>query len=335
MKKFISAFLVSLLTIAFLLGPFSNVASAAPYSVNVSGQVLFSEEKADLKIKVNAGDIVLINGEYVQPVNGVVSKEVNLKESSILIIANPDGRSVKVKLTYPEIPSLLKSFLPALNFSFDTGKLTFTYSGKLSRRPKGTLKGNMSNKESKDSIAFAVDSDGNFTGTLKMVEGTNTIQSYVRYLLLVKYSLPDFTVEIGKASLIKLIVNNKWMYVDGVKGEVDPGRSTVPVIISEWGRTLLPIRSVIESLGGNISWDGTDKKVTINISSTKIELWIDKNYAYVNGNKVQIDSSNSKVTPIIVNSRTMLPIRFVAESIGAYVGWYPVDKSVLIVYPKE
>jgi len=109
----------------------------------------------------------------------------------------------------------------------------------------------------------------------------------------------------------------------------------IPVIIPEWGRTLLPIRSVIESLGGSISWDGTDKKVTINISGTKIELWIDKNYAYVNGKKVQIDSSNSNVKPIIMNSRTMLPIRFVAESIGAYVGWYPADKGVLIVYPKE
>lgn len=335
MKKYGILFLAIFLTIAVGLSCFPNVAGAAPYSINVSGQVLFSSEKVNLKIKVNVGDIVLINGEYVQPVNGMVSKEVNLKESSTLIIANPDGKSVKVKLTYPEIPSLLKSFLPALDFSFDTGKLTFTYSGKLSRRPKGTLKGNMSDKESKDSITFAVDSSGNFTGTLKMAEGTNTIQSYVRYLLLIKYSLPNFTVDISKAKVIKLIVNNKYMYVDGVKSEVDPGRSTVPVIIPEWGRTLLPIRSVIESLGGTISWDGTDKKVTINISGTKMELWINKNYSYVNGKKVQIDSQNSKVTPIIVNSRTMLPIRFVAESIGAYVSWNGVDKSILIVYPKE
>ncbi len=92
----------------------------------------------------------------------------------------------------------------------------------------------MSDKESKDSITFAVDSSGNFTGTLKMAEGTNTIQSYVRYLLLIKYSLPNFTVDISKAKVIKLIVNNKYMYVDGVKSEVDPGRSTVPVIIPEW-----------------------------------------------------------------------------------------------------
>jgi hypothetical protein len=40
-------------------------------------------------------------------------------------------------------------------------------------------------------------------------------------------------------------------------------------------------------------------------------------------------------TPIIKNDRTVLPIRFVAESIGAYVNWYQADKSILIVYPKE
>ncbi|MCI4464167.1 MAG: hypothetical protein JHC30_08430 [Caldisericum sp.] len=55
----------------------------------------------------------------------------------------------------------------------------------------------------------------------------------------------------------------------------------------------------------------------------------------INGKKVQIDSSNAKVTPIIKNDRTMLPIRFVAESIGAHVNWYQTDKSILIVYPKE
>lgn len=66
-----------------------------------------------------------------------------------------------------------------------------------------------------------------------------------------------------------------------------------------------------------------------------MELWINKNYACVNGNEVQIDSSNAKVAPIIRNDRTMLPIRFVAEFIGAYVGWNGTEKSILIVYPKE
>jgi hypothetical protein len=111
----------------------------------------------------------------------------------------------------------------------------------------------MSNKESKDSVTFAVDSRRNFTATLKMAEGKNTIQSYVSYLLLVKYSLANFTV--------------------------DSGANTTPIINTSWNRTLLHIRSIIEFLGG------TDKKATINISGSKYEFWIDKNYAYVKSKK--------------------------------------------------
>jgi hypothetical protein len=50
------------------------------------------------------------------------------------------------------------------------------------------------------------------------------------------------------------------MTVNGVKKEIDPGRGTVPVIVK--GRTLVPIRAIIEELGGTIGWDGNERKVT-------------------------------------------------------------------------
>ncbi len=53
------------------------------------------------------------------------------------------------------------------------------------------------------------------------------------------------------------------MSVNGIYKEIDPGRGTVPVIISEWGRTLLPIRAIVEELNGEVLWDGTTRKVTI------------------------------------------------------------------------
>ena len=86
-------------------------------------------------------------------------------------------------------------------------------------------------------------------------------------------------------------------------------------------RTLLPIRAIIESLGGTVSWDATERKVTVSLGSTNIELWIGKSIAKVNGVDTPIDSSNPKVVPEIINSRTMLPLRFVAENLGATVEW--------------
>ena len=99
-------------------------------------------------------------------------------------------------------------------------------------------------------------------------------------------------------------------------------------------RTLLPIRAVVEALGGTVGWDANDKKVTVSLGSTTLELWIGKSIAKVNGIDTPIDSANSKVVPEIINSRTMLPLRFVTENLGCDVHWDGATKTITITYPK-
>jgi hypothetical protein len=84
---------------------------------------------------------------------------------------------------------------------------------------------------------------------------------------------PSPTTTSDKITII-LQINNPYMTVNGVKKEIDTGRGTVPVIVK--GRTLVPIRAIIEELVGTIGWDGNERKVTINLKNTQIELWIDK-----------------------------------------------------------
>jgi len=98
------------------------------------------------------------------------------------------------------------------------------------------------------------------------------------------------------------------------------------------GRTLLPIRAIIEALGGSVSWDAAEKKVTVSLGSTTIELWIGKSIAKVNGVDTPIDSKNSKVVPEIINGRTMLPLRFVTESLGCDVQWDGTTQTITIIY---
>ena len=139
------------------------------------------------------------------------------------------------------------------------------------------------------------------------------------------------TVTVGNASgtisdknvEIKLTIGDPIMSVNGVSMEVDEGRGTKPVIVNS--RTLLPIRAVVESLGGVIGWEGTEKKVTINIDGSTIELWINNKNMLVNGIEIEND-----VAPIIINSRTFLPLRFVAENAGCEVGWEDATKTVTI-----
>ncbi len=134
-------------------------------------------------------------------------------------------------------------------------------------------------------------------------------------------------------TVIKLWPDNPNMLVNGVKQEIDPGRGTKPVIIPKWGRTVVPIRAIVEALGGTIEWDGKERKVTINFNGTTIELWIDNPKARVNGQPKWIDENNHDVKPIIVNDRTMLPLRFVAESLGCKVDWDPKTRTITITYP--
>jgi len=72
------------------------------------------------------------------------------------------------------------------------------------------------------------------------------------------------------------------------------------------------------------------RKVTINFKGTTIELWIDNPKAKVNGTEVYIDPNNHNVKPIIINDRTMLPLRFVAESLGCDVGWDNDTRTITI-----
>ncbi len=135
-----------------------------------------------------------------------------------------------------------------------------------------------------------------------------------------------------KEIVIKLWPDNEYMFVNGKKQEIDPGRGTKPVIIPKWGRTVVPIRAIVEALGGTIEWDGTERKVTINFNDTVIELWIDKPKAKVNGVEKWIDENNHDVRPIIVNDRTMLPLRFVAESLGCEVKWDNDTRTITIKF---
>lgn len=105
-----------------------------------------------------------------------------------------------------------------------------------------------------------------------------------------------------------------------------------PPIIKN-SRTLLPIRAIIESLSGGVGWDPNEGKVIVTLGSTNLELWIGKNTAKVNGVNTPIDSTNSKVVPEIINSRTMLPLRFVTESLGCDVQWDANTQTITITYP--
>lgn len=94
-----------------------------------------------------------------------------------------------------------------------------------------------------------------------------------------------------------------------------------PIVVN--GRTLVPVRAVVEAMNGQVEWNDITQTVTLSYGSNKILLTIDSTTAYLNGNSVSLD-----VAPQIINGRTLLPIRFVAESFGYVVDWVEDTKTV-------
>jgi hypothetical protein len=129
-----------------------------------------------------------------------------------------------------------------------------------------------------------------------------------------------------RSIILLLRIGDPNFSVNGVSNTLDS-----PPIIKN-GRTLLPIRPVIEALGGSVSWDPTEKKVTVSLGSNTIELWIGKPTANINGVSKPIDSTNSKVVPEIINGRTMLPLRFVTDNLGCDVQWDGPTQTITIIY---
>mgnify|MGYP001271816542 FL=1 len=109
------------------------------------------------------------------------------------------------------------------------------------------------------------------------------------------------------------------VYLDGNMLEFDQ-----PPIIED-GRTLAPLRAIFEALGADVGWDGETSTVTAQKDQVEIELQIGSKAAYINNQPVELD-----VPGRIVNDRTLVPLRFVSEALGARVDWDGSARTVRI-----
>lgn len=94
------------------------------------------------------------------------------------------------------------------------------------------------------------------------------------------------------------------------------------------GRTLVPVRFVSENLGSDVDWNNDTREVTVSDGSNRIVLKIDSDNVSVNGVSYKLD-----VPAMIIGNSTMVPIRFVSESLGAKVEWNGDKKEITITMP--
>lgn len=97
-----------------------------------------------------------------------------------------------------------------------------------------------------------------------------------------------------------------------------------PVIQS--GRTLVPFRAIAEALNIRVNWDGTTQTVEAFDGKTLIKLQIGSQNAFRNGVAVPLD-----VPAVIIDGRTLIPLRFFSEAFNCNVSWNPDTYRVEII----
>ena len=95
--------------------------------------------------------------------------------------------------------------------------------------------------------------------------------------------------------------------------------------IIESGRTLVPVRAILEALGAQLTWDANSQQVTAQKEDTTISLTIGETTAYVNGEAYQLD-----VPAQIRDGRTLVPVRFLSENFHLTVNWDASTNTVEI-----
>ena len=95
--------------------------------------------------------------------------------------------------------------------------------------------------------------------------------------------------------------------------------------IIENDRVLVPMRTIFETMGVPVEWDGENKTITAKTDEATIVLTVDSATAYKNGKAVELDAPAR-----LINDRTLVPLRFVGESLDMFVQWDDYHRYVFL-----
>jgi outer membrane protein assembly factor BamB/fibronectin type 3 domain-containing protein len=128
---------------------------------------------------------------------------------------------------------------------------------------------------------------------------------------------------IAESYTIRLQIQNQQVYVNDLLWPWD--LEAPPLLQSQ--RTFVPLRFISEIVGGTVQWDPQEKRIQVLYKQNEVVLWIGKREILVNGKTAEIDAA-----PFILNNRTLVPLRFVTEPLGATIEWDGATQTILLYF---
>jgi hypothetical protein len=130
-------------------------------------------------------------------------------------------------------------------------------------------------------------------------------------------------VSVQSTKLIQMQVGAKAALVNGQSIALQ----SAPVIRNSV--TLVPLRFVAETFGISPVWDAVFQIIDLPLGTRTVRLQVGQRFAAVDGKRVALDAA-----PIILNGVTMVPLRFIADTLGADTQWEATTRTIIIVYPR-
>ncbi len=134
----------------------------------------------------------------------------------------------------------------------------------------------------------------------------------------------QLTVEVATPPIIiDLMVGSKYAIVSGQTMILQ----SAPFIVS--GKTVVPLRFIVEVFGGKTEWDAKNKSITITFEKkgTKVIIKTGSQKVEQDGKTIEIP-----LAPFIKNGITFVPLRFFSDVVGANVEWFANEKSIKLIY---
>lgn len=139
------------------------------------------------------------------------------------------------------------------------------------------------------------------------------------FLMVIFITMIGFTGTLMETSPLRANDSAIQVKVNGVKLEAEIN----PALIN--GRILVPMRALFESLDAKVVWDGNMGTVAAVKGEQKTTIKINSKEAWVNNKKVYLE-----IAPMILDSYTMVPLRFISESLDEKVEWEESSRTVYI-----
>jgi hypothetical protein len=172
--------------------------------------------------------------------------------------------------------------------------------------------------------------DGSFSANCKLAEGENTLKVFA-FDAAGNKAEKDVTVTYApaKKTVVTVQIGSDVMTVNGEVEQLD----VAPVIHN--GHTYLPLRAIAEALGAKVDWIAETKGITLTLGKHSVGLQIGNVSAVVDGNVVAIFPPYLQPYGDGTYAATMVPLRVIAEGLGATVTWDPATRVVTITLVQQ